>query len=318
MFISVKKMDHPSQTLRGYGFSMRMSQNHFSRIFLLTMLILPLFISAASQDYTEGLPLYYWQQKEFVNFGDYLSVKIVERMTGAPVDIYRKTSIPQKKLLALGSLLYFANTGDVLWGTGSNNKFPDKKDYSFTDLDVRAVRGPLTREFLQTNFGIECPEIYGDPGLLFPYLFPEFRRKDHPSHPYLVVPHLYERFLFSPLEKHIVLPTEAWNVVIRAILDSEFVISGSLHAIIIAEAYGIPARYLRLSEKEPLFKYQDYYLSTGRPDFHFATSVDEAFELGGEAPIQFDPEPLYDPFPLSSGPIPNSKDPNSTYKDCHV
>jgi hypothetical protein len=36
------------------------------------------------------LPLYYWQQPQFVNFGDYLSVKVVERIIDRPVRIYKK------------------------------------------------------------------------------------------------------------------------------------------------------------------------------------------------------------------------------------
>lgn len=254
-------------------------------------------------NFSDGLPLYYWQQKEFVNFGDYLSVKIVERILDAPVVIYKKTKVPKQKLLALGSLLYFANTGDVLWGTGSNNKYPNKSDYNFTDLDIRAVRGPLTRAFIQDNFNIECPEVYGDPALLFPYLFPEFVRRENPKHPYIFIPHMYERNWFSKEDgEHIVNPTWPWDEVIEKILDSEFVISSSLHGLIIAEAYGIPARYLRLSDKEPLFKYQDYYYATGRPDFTFATSVEEALQLGGEPPLQFEPERLYDAFPFEFWP----------------
>lgn len=247
------------------------------------------------------LPLYYWQQKEFVNFGDYLSVKIVERIVDNPVTIYRKNGHPKKKLLALGSILYFANTGDVLWGTGSNNKHPKKTSYEFTNLDVRAVRGPLTRAFLQEQFNIECPEIYGDPALLFPYLFPEFKKKTHPRYRYIVIPHVYEKDLF-PKADHIVLPTDPWNKIIEKILDSEFVISGSLHGVILAEAYHIPAKYIRLSEKEPLFKYQDYYLSTGRSEFSFATTIEEALEMGGEPPIDFDPIPLYEAFPFEFWP----------------
>ena len=257
------------------------------------------------------LPLYYWQQKEFVNFGDYLSVKIVERIIHGPVSIYKQTKVPKKKLLALGSLLYFANTGDVLWGTGSNNKQPNKKDYKFSDLDVRAVRGPLTKAFLETHFNIDCPEIYGDPALLIPYLFPEFKRKENPKYPYIVIPHMYERHSF-PKGDHVILPTDPWNQVIEKILDSEFVISGSLHGLIVAEAYHIPARYLRLSEREPLFKYHDYYLSTGRPGCEFAETVEEALELGGAPPIEFDPEPLYEAFPFDCWPEVDFKKPNFT------
>jgi pyruvyltransferase len=263
----------------------------------------PIFVEALPFVQNEGLPLYYWQQKDFVNFGDYLSVKIVERIIDGPVTIYKKTKIPKKKIIALGSLLYFANTNDVLWGTGHNNKHPAKESYSFTNLDVRAVRGPLTRAFLQENFGIKCPEIYGDPALLFPYLFPEFKKQKEPSHSYVFIPHLYEKNQFPKiLGSQIVHPTDPWNEVIERILDSQFVVSGSLHGIIIAEAFGIPARYVRLSEKEPLFKYEDYYISTGRPNFTYATTIQEALELGGEPPIIFDPIPLYEAFPFEYWP----------------
>ena len=128
-------------------------------------------------------------------------------------------------------------------------------------------------------------------------------KKEASKVPLIVIPHFYERSWFSKTDgEHIVLPTEPWNEVIEKILDSEFVISGSLHGLIIAEAYGIPARYMRLSDREPLFKYLDYYLSTGRSEFSYALSVEEALKLGGEPPIQYNPEPLYDAFPFEFWP----------------
>lgn len=247
-----------------------------------------------------GLPLYYWQQKSFVNFGDYLSLKIVERIVKSPVQVYKKNfHHPQKKLLAIGSILSFATEGDVIWGTGINGKLLNKTDYRFKHLDVRAVRGPLTRQFLFENFQIECPEIYGDPALLFPYLFPEFKKNENPSIDYLIIPHYSDISMLSYYKNvHVVLPTEPWEVVVQKILDSKFVISSSLHGIILAEAYGIPARLIRLSDAEPLFKYIDYYLGTNRTHFRFATSVPEARILGGEEPPTCDLEKLYHSFPF--------------------
>ena len=98
--------------------------------------------------------------------------------------------------------------------------------------------------------------------------------------------------------ENIVYPTEPWNEIIEKILDSRFVISSTLHAIILAEAYGIPARMLRVSKNEPFFKYQDYYLGTNRPNFQYAESVDEALEMGGEAPFKCDLKKLYEAFPF--------------------
>jgi pyruvyltransferase len=235
--------------------------------------------------------LYYWND-DIVNFGDYLSLKLVERIVGGPVRAHAKGSpIKERRLLAIGSILSFARTNDVIWGSGINGKVLDLKCYKFTNLDIRAVRGPLTRDFLMKHFNITCPVVYGDPALLVPYLFPEFKRKANPRYEYLIVPHYSEEKLF-PKEQYenVVYPTEPWDVVINKILDSKFVISSSLHGIIIAEAFGIPARLLKITNNEPIFKYADYYLGTNRPNFKAAISVKQALQMGGEKPVrcQFD------------------------------
>jgi pyruvyltransferase len=288
--------------------------NRFFKLFCVLSLICTLCVKSLQADatnQTEGLPLYYWNEqwhgRVFTNFGDYLSLKLVERIVGCPVRVYKKTPKKyEKKLLAIGSIFYFANDQDVIWGTGVSGKRLSRKDYKFNQLDVRAVRGPLTRAFLMHQFQIDCPEIYGDPALLFPYFFPEFKRKEKPSRDYIIIPHYSEEDLFPKEEwENVVFSTEPWNEVIEKILDSRFVISSSLHGIIIAEAYGIPARVLRVLENphiEPLFKYQDYYLGTNRPNFRCATSVDEALEMGGEPPFECDLKKLYEAFPFDHWP----------------
>lgn len=49
---------------------------------------------------------------------------------------------------------------DTIWGTGINGKVSEDL-HKFEKLDVRAVRGPLTRNYLISK-GINCPEVYGD------------------------------------------------------------------------------------------------------------------------------------------------------------
>jgi len=287
-------------------------------ILMTAMFAVSAFVAAdvvleGEEEDVEGLPLYYYQEKQFVNFGDYLSLKIVERIVGGEVKVinHSELSTCEKKLVALGSILVMARESDVVWGTGMNAKRMELKHYKFTNLDVRAVRGPMTREFIINNFAIECPEIYGDPGLLVPYLFPEFKKKPNPKYPYIIIPHYSEVDLFPKSEyPNAVYPTERWSEVIRKILDSEFVISSSLHGIIIAEAYGIPARYLRVTDHEPLFKYQDYYLGTQRPAFTYATSVEEALRMGGEPPFRCNLQQLYESFPCEFWPNANFKHPN--------
>jgi pyruvyltransferase len=273
-------------------------------IFLLFLSVCVCASAPAVCQQPSGLPLYYWQQRSFVNFGDFLSLVLVERIVGSPIKVHQNyPKNTYRVLLAVGSILSFAKDGDVVWGTGINGKLPNKSDYRFKHLDVRAVRGPLTREFLRDNFAIDVPEVYGDPALLFPRLFPEFVRAKEPKHPYIIIPHYSECRLFPKEDvDNVVYPTEPWTDVIAKILDSSFVIASSLHGLILAEAFGIPARMLRVTETEPLFKYHDYYLGTNRPAFRYATSIEEALEMGGEAPFECDLYKLYNAFPFECWP----------------
>lgn len=257
------------------------------------------------EESSTGLPLFYWQAKRFENFGDYHSLKLVERIVARPVRIFKKNpkkdAIQEKKFLAIGSIFGFASTGDVIWGSGISSK---SEIYGVTSLDIRAVRGPLTRQYLKDKLGIEAPEIYGDPALLTPYFFPEYVRSPSPKYDYIIVPHYTEEKLF-PKEifgERVVYPSDPWDEIMRKIVDSKFVIASSLHGIIIAEAYGIPARMLKVTANEPFFKYYDYYFGTNRPYFLYATSVEEALEMGGESPFECDLEKLYQAFPFEFWP----------------
>ncbi len=261
------------------------------------------------------MPLYWWRPNEHTeiegtNFGDELSLAIVERICGKNITRAKKSDT---KLLAIGSIIQFAKNGDVVWGAGMNGKeLPRKfhfkklnrlekkklrRRYTFSDLDVRAVRGPLTRQLL-LDLGIQVPEIYGDPALLLPILFPEIEVPLDPELEYIAIPHISEVQLFSN-QYNVVFPTDPWEEIVDKIIRSRFVISSSLHGIIVAEAFGIPACFLRVTSNEPDFKYLDYYLGTGRDrhSFKAARSIEEALEIGGAPPIIWDADPLLNTFP---------------------
>jgi pyruvyltransferase len=86
------------------------------------------------------------------------------------------------------------------------------------------------------------------------------------------------------------------DAVLRRIASSELVVGTSLHGIVLAEAFGIPARLIRPGV-EPMLKYQDYYGGTGRERFTVADSVEDAIHLGGEVAPSWDAEPLLGAFP---------------------
>lgn len=243
------------------------------------------------------------------NFGDLLGPIIVKRLLEQR-GIDPRAGKDSRRLLAVGSIMHFARDGDVIWGTGVNGRSLDltgknaaeTQDLSmkFAQLDVRAVRGPLTRQFLDER-GIAAPAVYGDPGLLVGTLWSRDELvsaagiADVTHRSITVVPNFHD-FAAQSHESGAVDPQGPIAKVLGAIAASDLVVGSSLHGVIVAESLGIPAR-LVVSGNEPLYKYRDYYAGTGREDFTPATSIEQACELGGEPLPNWDSRPLLDAFP---------------------
>lgn len=235
------------------------------------------------------------------NVGDYLSPILVKRLLqrrGLRLGDMRATD--GRRLFAIGSILHFARDGDVVWGSGVNGKI-DAAEHRFRDLDVRAVRGPQTRAFLLER-GVSCPDCYGDPALLTPRFFPDFGRHKRFRRGIVLVPHMHDLPRVSRLlgvaHCQVVSPHEHWQRFIASVVSAELVLSSSLHGLILAEAFGVPARLLRITDREPLFKYRDYYQGTGRQDFYPVDSIEGGLALGGEPPPEFDADALEAAFPF--------------------
>nr|WP_247718215.1 polysaccharide pyruvyl transferase family protein [Qipengyuania proteolytica] len=193
--------------------------------------------------------------------------------------------------------MHFASEGAVVWGSGVNGKA--RSDiYEFENLDVRACRGPRTKAWLEQR-GINVPAVFGDPALLLPILTHGRFSATKNSQKIVFVPNLFDDMeqLDIPANVTVVKPTQSWNNVVAEILEARFVVSSSLHGIIVAEAFGIPAQFIAVSKEENEFKYNDYYEGTGRNRFTVARTIEEAIDLGGEDLPDFDPQPLMEAFP---------------------
>lgn len=241
--------------------------------------------------------LFHWSPSDgSINFGDRLS-DIVCRQVLAGRHLSLDDQVARaSRLLAIGSILHFAEDGNHIWGSGWNGKV-GAEHFTARHLTVHAVRGPLTAEFLRKR-GIQAPDVFGDPALLLPQLFGE-RFRPTPTEEHVFVPNLHDIALVGN-NPEVVSPLWGWNLTIRSILNARLVLASSLHGLIVAEAFGVPARYVRLSETEDLFKYRDYYLGSGRSeaDFVFAASIEEGLEMGGAPPLRYDPAPLLSAFPF--------------------
>lgn len=226
------------------------------------------------------------------NFGDYLSRIIVAKTAlrlGAGLT-WRHNS-GSRKLFAIGSILHFAQNGDVVWGSGVNGKV-DPEKHRFTSLDVRMVRGPLTRKFLSER-GIPVAPVYGDPALLLPYLFPHSRWTPM-SGKMIVIPNLNDLPYCTdhiPDSMSLVSPHLHWKFLLREILTSELVITSSLHGITVSEAFGVPVRFVMPVGGETLFKYRDYYEGTGREMKDLPSAITEKITPDSGVCM---PPPVYD------------------------
>lgn len=237
--------------------------------------------------------IFYWTPPARLNFGDYLAHAVVSRMLALREIVPEEPSARPATLFSVGSVLHFASGGETVWGSGRNGKIAEA-EHRFAALDVRAVRGPLTRQFLLAR-GIACPAVFGDPALLLPRLFPtRFRRAAVPGR-IGIVPNLNDLALVD--DPRVIDPTRPWDAVIDAILSCEFVVASSLHGLIVADAFGVPCAPVRFSPTEHDFKYHDYHEGAGRREFWSSDSVEEALERGPLPPIAFDPEPLLAAFP---------------------
>ncbi|EMM5895265.1 polysaccharide pyruvyl transferase family protein [Klebsiella michiganensis] len=233
--------------------------------------------------------VFWWEPSDGShNAGDHLAKIIVKQMlTIADKEIFDKKDY-RKKLLSIGSVMHFANSNDCIWGTGINGKISDSH-LKFVDLDVRAVRGPLTQDFLKKR-NISAPSVFGDPGLLLPTFFSKdllLSDVKVSARDFIVIPHMNEDFtIYERFKNNICSPKQGALSFTKDIVNSKFVVSCSLHGLIIAEAYGIPAIFLENESGESRFKYDDYYFGTGRDNYPVANTVEQALDLAPARPIE--------------------------------
>ena len=124
--------------------------------------------------------------------GDYLSYVIVESMCERYGLQFEKEVSKTKHLYAIGSIL-MGYQNAVVWGSGFGYNRPQSFAYKLDNgihrlrhsLDVRAVRGPITRNIIQ-SMGYKCPEVYGDPAVLLPLFYKKERTHEKK---YVIIPH---------------------------------------------------------------------------------------------------------------------------------
>jgi len=217
--------------------------------------------------------LNFWDGKP--NLGDAISPIVVEYMLGLKNLSLTKTVDNTKHLYAIGSVITAGIQNCTVWGSGIlyttlGYRLKNRK------LDIRSVRGPMTRMVL-IEYGYDVPEIYGDPAIFMPEIY--FPHNIKKQYKYGIVSHkngskhLDDLSLLDNDYKLIDIKTNDYKVFINDLLSVEYVISTSLHGIILAESYGISA--ILVQPEFSLFKYYDWYCGTGRAKFPMLQSLKE-------------------------------------------
>ena len=202
------------------------------------------------------------------NFGDDLTPFLCRALSGREVS-FRDARKPGAgcDLIGVGSLLQWVSRehDGHIWGTGFIKD--DVPNPLFPRAQVTAVRGVKTAQKL----GVDPKKIaLGDPGLLAHVLKCDGVEKTHRVG---LIPHLihHKHRIVQRLTKkqgiHFInIRRLAPQVVIEA-QRCDFIISSSLHGLVLADSLGIPNRWAWLANGKGIiggrFKFDDYYSAFG-------------------------------------------------------
>lgn len=188
------------------------------------------------------------------NFGDILTPSILNYF-GVKHEYVKHYT--QAEAVCVGSIARRAGVGIKVLGSG----IISRSDRVIADADWKFVRGPYTRKRVEF-FGGNCPEIYGDPALLLPMIVGPSEKKYEVG----IVPHnIDNRYISEKYSNNniIGLGTRDFTKVVDRITQCNSIISSSLHGIICAHAYGIPAAWVKSKNKlkGDDVKFEDYFAS---------------------------------------------------------
>lgn len=204
------------------------------------------------------------------NFGDDINPSFYKLLCRN--DFHFQTNRSELHGLGMGSILHSANGQSVVLGSGMIGA--DFKPKGIDFQKVHMVRGELTKRAI----GLPETVAVADPMVLLSEVWsaPKLR-----SHRIGYVPHVSNYLVATRFQaKGIFVINPAWDPwrVVASIADCEFLLSQSLHGLIVADALQIPNAWVMPSQGMVggRFKFDDYY-----------TTVDQQKEPISEKDIEF-------------------------------
>jgi pyruvyltransferase len=204
------------------------------------------------------------------NFGDFLSPLLVEVFSGRKVEY---APVHQADLMAVGSIIGRESKAKRwgifprrlhIWGAGTGC---EQAHYSGRHY-YHAVRGALTRAQID---GQHASPALGDPGLLAPWVLGDREKPVAKMIRVGIIPHYADQAEPAVAELLAAIPgARLINVfspvrqVLKEIASCDFVLSSSMHGLIVADSFGVPNQWLLLSRgRISEYKFADYYSAFG-------------------------------------------------------
>ena len=229
-----------------------------------------------------ALRTYFWHSRVMSKFEYYKAKLLGRKITGFrhgnAGDIFTKDLIKYlykeevynsreegNRLLMVGSIASVIKDTDIINGIGwKGNDLEDIKD-NISKAKVYGVRGPLTKQlFEKYNADLSELKFMLDPGLLVKEVY-NLKIKNNTNKQIIFIPHYNDELVYTHYPKNIKKVSIDNNpkTIAKEIMKSEVIYSSSLHGIIFSHALNKPCVFVAPQSNEPIFKYEDYFLSIG-------------------------------------------------------
>jgi hypothetical protein len=295
---------------------------------------------------------------EFGNLGDLFAPIIIAAYTGKSIRHASHRSL-RRRLISVGTIGQLQRYGLVdIWGSGfqglEQDPFKIQTKFShppLTRFRPHLIRGPFSAALLR-GAGYAVPDVYGDPALLLPHIWPDHgirKRWDlgvvvHVSETANLHPTSLPRTVFTryAVPEDMSDTVTVFNTVvdygvddvrtrIEDILSCRRILTTSLHALAVAEAYGIPCAtfdfhggesgYCRADDDSQSIDHRmrDFYAGSGRQDIlvyrterHLPTdwAAAMAFLDRHWQPLKYDSSKMLEAFPRRLGQVTQVPDPD--------
>ncbi|HIB49056.1 MAG TPA: polysaccharide pyruvyl transferase family protein [Flavobacteriaceae bacterium] len=198
---------------------------------------------------------------KYGNAGDIYNADLIRYLYNEmPINLTKQES----RLLLVGSIASVIEKNDIVCGIGWKGNDLSNKREIIERAKVYGVRGPLTRSlFEQCNADLSTLKFEYDPGLLIREVYDLDLKTSKNGKP-IFIPHYRDNWKYNgkyPKEiKFVSIDNEPKRLAVE-ILKSSVVYTSSLHGIIFSHALKKECVFVAPQTEEPIFKYQDYFLS---------------------------------------------------------